>query len=98
MSSSSTSVVNISYAGYDELDLYLKQHRNKSLLSFLTHNRDVIVSSLTFSVISHWSDLHNSWASRFLYEAKRIDESGFASLEKKVCYFILQSKDNFWQS
>ncbi|RIA79663.1 hypothetical protein C1645_882567, partial [Glomus cerebriforme] len=84
MSSSSTSVVNYTYVGYDELDSYLKQRRNKSLLGFLTRYREVIVSSLTFSAISHWKDLDNTWSTRFLHEAKRIDRSNFARLEKKI--------------
>ncbi len=35
----------MSYIGYDELILYLNERKNKSFLSFLLCNREVVVTS-----------------------------------------------------
>jgi hypothetical protein len=43
---------------------------------------------------SNWNDLDISWSRRFLTEAQKLGQ-GFAELEKKVRFFILQGVGNF---
>ncbi|RHZ82014.1 hypothetical protein Glove_115g106 [Diversispora epigaea] len=69
-----------SYVGYNALIDYLQTYNNKSYRSFLELNRDIIISSLT--AVCDWNDLDNSWATRFLYEAKKLG----TTLDQKVKY------------
>ncbi|CAG8432885.1 4714_t:CDS:2 [Diversispora eburnea] len=59
------------YLGYEALITYLTRSRNKSFWGFLRRCRDAIVA--TTSATSHWVDLDNLWAARFMHEATKFD-------------------------
>ncbi|RHZ66316.1 hypothetical protein Glove_308g39 [Diversispora epigaea] len=84
------------YAGYDALVTYLRSQTNKSYKGFLDLNRNVIIGLLPSNPI--WIDLDNAWSSRFLDEAKMLDQGTFAELKKKV---NLERNENrlqfFWE-
>ena len=78
----------MSYIGCDELILYLNERKNKSFLSFLLCNREVVVTSTLSSSVASWSDLNNAWTTHFLEEAEKLDQSTFSILDEKVHIFL----------
>ncbi|CAG8662545.1 22483_t:CDS:2, partial [Rhizophagus irregularis] len=78
----STSNFDETYMGRDILVSYLQQHQDKSYFGFLSCSRDTIVtSSMLFS--ASWINLDSSWLSRFLDEAKRLNQDNFTALNEK---------------
>ncbi|CAG8580925.1 4910_t:CDS:2 [Acaulospora morrowiae] len=76
-----SSVFDEIYVGHDELVSYLTTYT--SFWGFISRFREVIVTSSLTSPTSCWQDLNNTWVSRFLYEARKIDESRFITIEDK---------------
>ncbi|PKC66425.1 hypothetical protein RhiirA1_459747 [Rhizophagus irregularis] len=86
--------------GRDILVSYLQQHQDKSYFGFLSCSRDTIVtSSMLFS--ASWINLDSSWLSRFLDEAKRLNQDNFTALNEKIKKERLRRADHlkdYWCS
>ncbi|CAB4393512.1 unnamed protein product [Rhizophagus irregularis] len=96
----STSNFDETYMGRDILVSYLQQHQDKSYFGFLSCSRDTIVtSSMLFS--ASWINLDSSWLSRFLDEAKRLNQDNFTALNEKIKKERLRRADHlkdYWCS
>ncbi|RHZ48015.1 hypothetical protein Glove_562g19 [Diversispora epigaea] len=70
------------YTGCNALIAYLRAYNNKSYHSFLVHNRDIIISSLSMNF--NWNDIDRTWIRNFLREAENfLEQKNFADLKEK---------------
>ncbi|GBC32268.2 hypothetical protein GLOIN_2v1817937 [Rhizophagus irregularis DAOM 181602=DAOM 197198] len=84
------------YIGHETLVSYIIETKsnNWTYYGFLSHNRDIIITSLaqltssTFT-LAKWQSFDVAWKNRFLDEAnKLLDSNAFAELKKKVRLFL----------
>ncbi|RHZ48016.1 hypothetical protein Glove_562g18 [Diversispora epigaea] len=86
------------YTGCNALNAYLRTYNNKSYRSFLVHNQDIIISSLSMNF--NWNDIDRTWTRR---EAENfLEQKNFADLKEKLSWlrhpnFVIGKVCWFWR-